>query len=48
MRKAYKIPLLRVKDILQEKQFLASVFVPETPAKGSDMDVEPLDPGLWG
>ncbi|MBR6346032.1 MAG: hypothetical protein IKR69_01430 [Bacteroidales bacterium] len=48
MRKAYKIPLMRVKDLMTERNFLASIFNPEAPAKGSDMDIEPIEPGLWG
>ena len=48
MKKAYKIPHLRVKDLLQESNFLNSVFVPEQPSQGSDMDIDILEPGLWG
>lgn len=43
-KKIYQEPVVRVKDLDMEVRFLGSLEGPG----GGDLDIEPLDPGIWG
>ena len=40
----YLTPTFRTRDVEWEERFLASLYPPD----GGDMDIDDLDPGLWG